>query len=70
MSNPDQKTSKLVKQEGIDGGVKDLRLEGAMNPVDHPHGGGEGKRLEVEAALVGSICKRFKTRRPKKDKQL
>ena len=34
---------KLVKQGEIDGEEKDRRPGVAMNPVDHPHGGGEGK---------------------------
>ena len=32
-----------------------------MNPVDHPHGGGEGKTSEEEVQFLrGSIGKRIK----------
>ena len=33
-----------------------------MNPVDHPHGGGEGKTSggRESSLSMGSICKRFK----------
>ena len=41
-----------VKLEEVDGWVKDLHVRGVvMNPVDHPHGGGEGRTLEEEILL-------------------
>ena len=42
VSNPDQKNIKVTKQAEIDGKRPQTRGV-AMNPVDHPHGGGEGK---------------------------
>lgn len=40
----------------------------AMNPVDHPHGGGEGRTGEAQAPVSpwGTPCKGFKTRRNKR----
>jgi len=40
----------------------------AMNPVDHPHGGGEGKTAAAQAPVSpwGVKCKGFKTRRNKR----
>jgi large subunit ribosomal protein L2 len=37
----------------------------AMNPVDHPHGGGEGKKSPKSAQMTpwGQITKNVKTRK-------
>ena len=40
VSNPDQKNIKIGKADEIDGEVKPQTRGVAMNPVDHPHGGG------------------------------
>ena len=37
----------------------------AMNPVDHPHGGGEGKKGRTSRKSVGTLAKGYKTRRRK-----
>ena len=34
-----------------------------MNPVDHPHGGGEGRTLEVEIQLLHGVITKGKTRK-------
>ena len=48
------KIKKLVKLEGIDEGKRPTVRGVVMNPVDHPHGGGEGKHLEDEIqSLLG-----------------
>ena len=36
-----------------------------MNPVDHPHGGGEGKTSGGRSPVLGQF-KGLKTRRPKR----
>lgn len=43
----------------------------AMNPIDHPHGGGEGKTSggRVSVTPWGIYTKGFKTRNPKKKKK-
>ena len=48
------------------------QTEVAMNPVDHPHGGGEGKTSGGRSPVspLGSINQRFKTRRPKRSDKL
>jgi len=40
----------------------------AMNPVDHPHGGGEGKTSggRISVSIWGRLTKGFKTRSKKK----
>jgi len=40
----------------------------AMNPIDHPHGGGEGKTASKRPPVSpwGVQCKGFKTRRNKR----
>ena len=43
----------------------------AMNPVDHSHGGGEGKLPEEEVqSHHGDNRQKFKTRRPKRSDNL
>ena len=50
VSNPDQKNIKIGKAGRNRWRGKRPQSRGvAMNPVDHPHGGGEGKTSEVEA---------------------
>ena len=60
VSNPDQKNIKIGKA-----GV-------AMNPVDHPHGGGEGKTSGGRSPVSpwGQSAKGLKTRRPKRSDKL
>lgn len=40
----------------------------AMNPIDHPHGGGEGRTAAAQAPVSpwGVMCKGFKTRKVKR----
>ena len=40
----------------------------AMNPIDHPHGGGEGKTAAAQAPVSpwGVLCKGYKTRKNKR----
>jgi large subunit ribosomal protein L2 len=40
----------------------------AMNPIDHPHGGGEGKTAAAQAPVSpwGVMCKGYKTRKNKR----
>ena len=63
-----KKILKLVKQEEIDGEEKDQTRGVAMNPVDHPHGGGEGKTSGGRSPVSpwGQSAKGLKTRRPKR----
>ena len=73
VSNPDQKILKLVKQEEIDGAGKRPQTRGvAMNPVDHPHGGGEGKTSGGRSPVSpwGQSAKGLKTRKPKRSDKL
>ena len=59
VSNPDQKNIKIGKAVEIDGGKRPQTRGVAMNPVDHPHGGGEGKPLRKKSSFsLGTICKR------------
>ena len=65
LSNPDQKNVKIGKAGRNRWRGKRPQTRGvAMNPVDHPHGGGEGKtsggRHPVSA--WGKPTKGFKTR--------
>ena len=68
-----KKILKLVKQVEIDGEVKRPQTRGvAMNPVDHPHGGGEGKTSGGRSPVSpwGQSAKGLKTRRPKRSDKL
>jgi large subunit ribosomal protein L2 len=40
----------------------------AMNPIDHPHGGGEGRTAAAQAPVSpwGVMCKGYKTRKVKR----
>ena len=63
----------MVKQEEIDGEEKRPQTRGvAMNPVDHPHGGGEGKTSGGRSPVSpwGQSAKGLKTRRPKRSDKL
>ena len=55
VSNPDQKTLRLAKQAEIGGEERPQTRGVAMNPVDHPHGGGEGKHLEAEVLFLHGV---------------
>ena len=73
VSNPDQKNIKIGKAGEIDGEVKRPQTRGvAMNPVDHPHGGGEGKTSGGRSPVSpwGQSAKGLKTRRPKRSDKL
>ena len=55
----------MVKQVDLDGLEEDHILRGvAMNPVDHPHGGGEGKTAggRHPVSRTGVSAKGLKTR--------
>ena len=42
-----------------------------MNPVDHPHGGGEGKTSGAETCITwGTPTKGYRTRKPKPSDKL
>lgn len=70
IGNPDHESRSLGKAgrmrwSGRRGGVRGV----AMNPVDHPHGGGEGKAPQGSPHPVtpwGKPTKGFKTRKKKK----
>ena len=68
-----KKISKLEKLVEIDGEEKRPQTRGvAMNPVDHPHGGGEGKTSGGRSPVSpwGQSAKGLKTRRPKRSDKL
>ena len=60
----------LVKQDVCDGWVVVEDVRGVvMNPVDHPHGGGEGKAPQGNPHPVtpwGKPTKGYKTRKKQK----
>ena len=65
-----KKILKLVRQEEIDGEAKRPQTRGvAMNPVDHPHGGGEGKTSGGRSPVSpwGQSAKRIKNKKTKKE---
>ena len=73
LSNPDQKNVKLGKAGrkrylGFRPKVRGV----VMNPVDHPHGGGEGKTSGGRSPVSpwGQSAKGLKTRRPKRSDKL
>ena len=73
VSNPDQKNIKIGKAgrnrwKGRRPSVRGV----AMNPVDHPHGGGEGKTSGGRSPVSpwGQSAKGLKTRRPKRSDKL
>ena len=69
VSNPDQKNiniGKAGRNRWL--GVRPTVRGVAMNPVDHPHGGGEGKTSggRHPCSPWGQLSKGYKTRKPKK----
>ena len=69
VSNPDQKNIKIGKAgRNRWKGRRPLTRGVAKNPVDHPHGGGEGKTSGGRSPVSpwGQSAKGLKTRRPKK----
>ena len=69
VSNPDQKNIKIGKAGRNRWKGKRPQSRGvAMNPVDHPHGGGEGKTSGGRGPVSpwGQSAKGLKTRRPKR----
>ena len=69
VSNPDQKNIKIGKAGRNRWRGKSPQTRGvAMNPVDHPHGGGEGKTSggRSQVSPWGQSAKGLKTRRPQR----
>ena len=69
VSNPDQKNIKIGKAGRNRWKGKRPQSRGvAMNPVDHPHGGGEGKTSGGRSPVSpwGQSAKGLKTRKPKR----
>ena len=69
VSNPDQKNIKIGKAGRNRWRGKRPQSRGvAMNPVDHPHGGGEGRTSGGRPPVSpwGQSAKGLKTRRPKR----
>ena len=69
VSNPDKKNIKLGKagrKRWL--GIRPVVRGVAMNPVDHPHGGGEGKTSGGRSPVSpwGQSAKGLKTRKPKR----
>jgi len=73
VSNPDQKNVKIGKAGRNRWRGKRPQTRGvAMNPVDHPHGGGEGKTSGGRSPVSpwGQSAKGLKTRRPQRSDKL
>ena len=73
VSNPDQKNIKVGKAGRNRWRGKRPQTRGvAMNPVDHPHGGGEGKTSGGRSPVSpwGQSAKGLKTRRPQRSDKL
>ena len=73
VSNPDQKNIKIGKAGRNRWKGKRPQSRGvAMNPVDHPHGGGEGKTSGGRSPVSpwGQSAKGLKTRNPKRSDKL
>jgi len=73
VSNPDQKNVKIGKAGRNRWKGKRPQTRGvAMNPVDHPHGGGEGKTSGGRSPVSpwGQSAKGLKTRRPQRSDKL
>ena len=73
LSNPDNKNIKLGKAGRNRYLGKRPKARGVvMNPVDHPHGGGEGKTSGGRSPVSpwGQSAKGLKTRRPKRSDKL
>jgi large subunit ribosomal protein L2 len=67
VSNPDQRNVKLGKAGRARwNGVRPTTRGVAMNPVDHPHGGGNGRgKGHIPQSRTGVIAKGFRTRKNK-----
>ena len=73
VSNPDQKNIKVGKAgRNRWKGIRPQTRGVAMNPVDHPHGGGEGKTSGGRSPVSpwGQSAKGLKTRRPQRSDKL
>ena len=73
LTNPDQKNIKIGKAGRNRWKGKRPQTRGvAMNPVDHPHGGGEGKTSGGRSPVSpwGHSAKGLKTRRPQRSDKL
>ena len=73
VSNPDNQNIKIGKAGRNRWRGKRPQTRGvAMNPVDHPHGGGEGKTSGGRSPVSpwGQSAKGLKTRRPKRSDKL
>ena len=73
VSNPDQKNVKIGKAGRNRWKGRRPQSRGvAMNPVDHPHGGGEGKTSGGRSPVSpwGQSAKGLKTRKPKRSDKL
>ena len=73
LTNPNQKNIKIGKAGRSRWLGKRPQVRGvAMNPVDHPHGGGEGKSAGGRHPVSpwGQSAKGLKTRRPKRSDKL
>jgi len=73
VSNPDQKNIKIGKAGRNRWKGRRPQTRGvAMNPVDHPHGGGEGKTSGGRSPVSpwGQSAKGLKTRRPQRSDKL
>ena len=73
VSNPDQKNIKIGKAGRQRWKGRRPQTRGvAMNPVDHPHGGGEGKTSGGRSPVSpwGQSAKGLKTRRPQRSDKL
>jgi large subunit ribosomal protein L2 len=69
VSNPDQKNTNLGKAGRSRWmGRRPVNRGSAMNPIDHPHGGGEGKTKSGRQPVTpwGKPTKGYKTRRKAK----
>ncbi len=73
VSNPDQKNIKIGKAgRNRWRGIRPQTRGVAMNPVDHPHGGGEGKTSGGRSPVSpwGQSAKGLKTRRPQRSDKM
>ena len=73
VSNPDNSNQKLAKAGRNRWKGKRPSVRGVvMNPVDHPHGGGEGKTSGGRSPVSpwGQSAKGLKTRKPKRSDKL
>ncbi len=69
VSNEENSLRKIGKAGAVRWrGVRPTVRGVAMNPIDHPHGGGEGRTGEARAPVSpwGTPCKGYRTRRAKR----